>query len=401
MRGSVRKGRRFFTLIELLVVVAIIAILAAMLLPALMAAREKSRRASCMSNINQMGKALTAYLGDFGEYFPSAPGMGAEPWIMGTSDTNPITQEAGTFSDPLTGQIVGTHYTRNSRGPMGALRLMAYGVRAAAPTQTGDLIHAPIGLGYLVHGGYLADVKVLYCPSAAGVMPPGRYVQDCTLSPTTPHSLADWGRAGGYGAATMLKGAWSWSPKADLGTTFSSAVLSDYDYRDSWNRSANTNTHDLLDVYVWMTKPLVMSVEGMPLFRSARALGGRAIVSDSIGRSFTPHGVYESHTLGRGKWAHQDGYTVGYGDGHAAWRADPQQRIIFWPVPEPTANNTPGCYNISYTNTSCNSYPGGKDYSWKWTNLSCIPQFLTWAKVFHLFDQAEGLDFGVDEGPSF
>lgn len=61
-----------FTLIELLVVIAIIAILAAILFPAFMAAREKSRQSVCINNMGQLAKAFRMYLDDYGRYPQSA-----------------------------------------------------------------------------------------------------------------------------------------------------------------------------------------------------------------------------------------------------------------------------------------------------------------------------------------
>lgn len=64
--------RKGFTLIELLVVIAIIAILAAILFPVFARARENARRASCMSNLKQIGLAVIQYTQDYDERLPAS-----------------------------------------------------------------------------------------------------------------------------------------------------------------------------------------------------------------------------------------------------------------------------------------------------------------------------------------
>ena len=65
-----RKPKKGFTLIELLVVIAIIAILAAILLPVFLAAKDRGKRATCLSNFRQMGIAQMLYLDDNRSGFP-------------------------------------------------------------------------------------------------------------------------------------------------------------------------------------------------------------------------------------------------------------------------------------------------------------------------------------------
>lgn len=65
-----KKKIQSFTLIELLIIIVIIAILASILLPALNAAREKGRRATCVSNLKQIGAGMHFYVNDFSSVLP-------------------------------------------------------------------------------------------------------------------------------------------------------------------------------------------------------------------------------------------------------------------------------------------------------------------------------------------
>ncbi len=97
---------KIFTLIELLIVVAIIAILAGMLLPALNAARDKAKAIQCSGNFSSIGKAAMMYAADWHDYLP--PGSNGDnssdpnrKRLWGTGNTGAIAEYLNCVNDPI------------------------------------------------------------------------------------------------------------------------------------------------------------------------------------------------------------------------------------------------------------------------------------------------------------
>ena len=449
MGGMLRRILAAFTLIELLVVIAIIAILAAMLLPALAAAREKGRRSVCANNLSQMAKSMEMYVSDYGQYYP-----GNHSWIPGhyvsTGGGWQLMAYESYTATGLSGSEQKIHLYETSMYSFRAtqygsedLRLNAaadptligvagYGGAAQGGTSlpaAGNLRCAPYGLGLLLAANALSDPRSLYCPSGAATdawatSPDQTFINlggagswartfnrvkagGVTPSGNVPDTIEEWKQAGAFEPRTLTHGAWPTSKNGYFGAG-AVMVFSQYMYRNQPTfkgsrvaipaAGAIPSNLPQPTYNVPYALPGVKSTPYAPPFKTQKLLGNRTLIVDSFLKGAMPT------EYGFGTNVHREGYSTLYGDSHVQWYADADRRLAWWTPPTfTTAKGTAVAFNImGGQNTHVGGLMYSSDYLGQFGDTSYNDRYnreglLFLPLVYHLLDQAAGIDAGVTE----
>jgi prepilin-type N-terminal cleavage/methylation domain-containing protein len=125
--------RHAFTLIEMLVVIAVIAILAALLLPALHTVKDSAKRTACLNNLSQINLGVRMYCDDSNDATPASRGTATNaPWIA---------------YKELMKSYVGLHGASSSLSDLNGGGYYSVSEQSDRPTASARVRRAPIGTG--------------------------------------------------------------------------------------------------------------------------------------------------------------------------------------------------------------------------------------------------------------
>lgn len=221
------RSQRAFTLIELLVVIAIIAILAAILFPVFAQAREAARKASCLSNMRQIGTATMMYTQDYDELFPQTGWQGP--------CTDPVTRRNGDayFSGVFAFPMASAPYIKNwkvfscpsdpDKGGWGKPRSYCYEAQLLAVNMPGaypGMRNTPGELekvfplsyagNYFLNKAYLRRGSMFDMVGLFDMAAPAQlfYITDVGSFRGNGLNFAGWYIAPGYGNSAAATGRW-------------------------------------------------------------------------------------------------------------------------------------------------------------------------------------------------